>query len=383
MRDDMRELARHYDRNYYLNCIGEMDEPYVRGNQHWRRIFDEVAQAIVTELRPKTVLDAGCGIGFLVEALRERGVEAWGFDISDYAISQVPEEIRPYCWVGSVTEDLDDTYDLITCIEVLEHLPPELAPRAVENLTGHTKNVLFSSTPEDFREPTHLNVQPVEYWAGLFGRYGFFRDLRFDASFITAHAVLFRRISGLPISVLRDYERWHSRTLAEVRALRAANLAAEEELAALRPLQQTSEEVENLRKMLEEQSAQLESAVSEAERLRPYEQTVEDQAKHIEALEARVAALSARQVELRKMLLDAHQQLFQRDEEFGRVRAEELQARDEEIEWLRGILHTRDEEIEWLRGVAADREERLASMANTRTWRLAERYWRIKRWPKR
>jgi len=82
------------------------------------------------------VLDAGCAIGFLVEALRERGVDARGFDISEYAISQVPEHLQPYCTLGSITDEIDGRYDLITCIEVLEHLrlrPSALASRTCSN----------------------------------------------------------------------------------------------------------------------------------------------------------------------------------------------------------------------------------------------------------
>ena len=45
-------------------------------------------------------------MGFLVEALRKRGVDASGIDISDYAISQVDESVAAYCSVASLTEPL-------------------------------------------------------------------------------------------------------------------------------------------------------------------------------------------------------------------------------------------------------------------------------------
>src|SRR5436190_1523662 len=80
----VRELGKRYDEDYFLHQIGDINEPYVRDNSVWKAIFARVAQAIVTELSPKTVLDAGCGIGFLVQALRERGVDAFGIDISEY-----------------------------------------------------------------------------------------------------------------------------------------------------------------------------------------------------------------------------------------------------------------------------------------------------------
>ena len=47
------------------------------------------------------------------------------------------------------------------------------------NLCPHTADVLFSSTPFDYDEATHLNVQPPDYWAALFARHGFYRDVDF------------------------------------------------------------------------------------------------------------------------------------------------------------------------------------------------------------
>jgi 2-polyprenyl-3-methyl-5-hydroxy-6-metoxy-1,4-benzoquinol methylase len=199
--DRARELAAHYNERYYAERVG--DEPYHHGNPIWRAFFGGIAAAIVAELEPRTALDAGCGIGFLVQALRERGVDAVGFDVSEYAISQVPDEVRPYCSVRSITDELDGDYDVIICIEVLEHLPADEADAAVANLARHTDVVVFSSTPEDFREATHLNVRPPEYWVGLFARHGLFRDAELDADFVAPHALVLRRAGQTAPTIAR------------------------------------------------------------------------------------------------------------------------------------------------------------------------------------
>ena len=98
---------------------------------------------------PTSVLDAGCGIGLLVGALRDRGVDAYGLDVSRFALSQVPAWLATYCGLGSVTDELPRTYDLIACIEVLEHIPSEMAEEAIANFARHTDRVLFSSSPDD------------------------------------------------------------------------------------------------------------------------------------------------------------------------------------------------------------------------------------------
>jgi SAM-dependent methyltransferase len=192
-----------FNRFYYRNCCGQ---PYER-NETWRRVFGAIADRIVADINPRSVLDAGCAIGLLVEALRERGVDARGVDISPYAIGSIPDALRPFCREASVAEPFGQRFDLIVCIEVLEHMEAPEAERAIANFARHTDEVLFSSTPFDYREPTHVNVRMPEEWAESYARHGFYRDVDYDASFITKWAARFTRRAAPPHRLVRDYER--------------------------------------------------------------------------------------------------------------------------------------------------------------------------------
>ena len=193
-----------YDEFYYRHCVG--GDAYKR-DRSWLEFNARIADRIVQDIRPAASLDAGCGFGFLVEALHDRGVDAAGMDVSEYAIQHVHESVRAKCWAGSLVVDLPRRYDLVTTVEVLEHLPAADAERAIANICAHTDDVLFSSTPFDRKELTHVNVQPPEHWAEQFARHGFFRDVDFDASFITPWAVRFRRRLDPIHRIVRDYER--------------------------------------------------------------------------------------------------------------------------------------------------------------------------------
>jgi SAM-dependent methyltransferase len=192
-----------YDEYYYSHNCGR---PYKR-DESWLSFFDQIAKRLIEQSEPKTVLDAGCAWGFLVEGFRNRGVDAFGIDISEYAIQNVYPAIREYCRVGSITEPFPSRYDLITCIEVLEHMPQAEAEKALENLCAHTDEVIFSSTPFDYKEATHFNVHDPEYWAEQFARHGFYRDLESDLSYITSWAVRFVRRKTTNLQLVRDYER--------------------------------------------------------------------------------------------------------------------------------------------------------------------------------
>lgn len=200
-------MSEIYNEEYYHNGCGPI--PYEEP-EHWVEFFGMIADRIVKDIHPQTVLDAGCAMGYLVAALRDRGVEAYGIDISEYAVSKVREDVRPFCRVGSLTEefpaDLPQRYDLIVSIEVLEHLYAEDGKKAIANLCRHTDTVLFSSTPDDFTERTHVNVQQREYWARLFFEQGFTDDINYRPKYLTAYASLFRKNTDMARQV-EDYER--------------------------------------------------------------------------------------------------------------------------------------------------------------------------------
>jgi SAM-dependent methyltransferase len=216
-----------FDAYYFAHGCGT---PY-RRDEHWTRFFGGIADHIISSIQPRRVLDAGCALGLLVEALRDRGVDAEGIDLSSYAIANVPEPIKPFCRHGSIVDELPARYDLIVSIEVVEHMPARDGEAAIANLCRHTDDVLFSSSPFDHRETSHVNVQPTEYWAELFAQQGFFRDVDYDASFVTPWAVRFRR-SGEPLArIVRNFERRFSLLSYERNETRTFSMQVERQLA--------------------------------------------------------------------------------------------------------------------------------------------------------
>lgn len=198
-------MDKVYNKKFYESCCGDNYDD----TEHWTKFFGRIARNIVDLFSPKTVLDAGCAYGYLVKELRDLGVEAYGFDISEFAISQADESIRPYVAAHSVTEKLPDNFpdkfDLVITIEVLEHILPLDGEKAIKNLCSYSDTVIFTSTPSDLNNRTHVNVQQQEYWAKIFAANSFFHDLTCPVDFICPWAMLFRRKDNI-CNVVFDYE---------------------------------------------------------------------------------------------------------------------------------------------------------------------------------
>ena len=196
-------------------------------NEHWTAFFGAIADRIVNDLHPRSSLDAGCAMGFLVEQLYIRGVDAYGVDISEYAISKVPEPVADRCRVASLVEPIDGTLRPRHVHRgARAHGPGRSAQGRRPTCAPSPTACSFSSSPLDYSEATHVNVRPPEAWAADFAAHGFFRNLDYDATYLTPWAVLYERRSDDPGDIVRDYDRVQTRMEAEIRQLRENALQA-------------------------------------------------------------------------------------------------------------------------------------------------------------
>lgn len=204
---DKKEYKKQYDTEYYQQYINNG----YNNKAIWIPFFDNIADKIVEKYEPKTVLDMGCAFGYLVYSLRKRGVQAYGIDISDYALSQADESIRPYLKSMSALDELPPDfpkkYDLLVSIEMIEHLYEDDGLKVIEKMVSYSDRILLSSTDNDFNEPTHVNVQPKEYWCEKFAKHSYFRDLHIDLRYVSPNAYLFERNNEMTLEELvKKYE---------------------------------------------------------------------------------------------------------------------------------------------------------------------------------
>ena len=199
MIDDAQGYSKEYYDAYHSggDSVNYFESPEIIEMQK------RFAAGIIDLLHPGRTLDVGCACGHLVSALRDAGVDAYGTDASAYAIEHVRQEHRGFCCRGvlpefSLPESFPERYDLVTCIEVLEHISPACTPAAIAALTRRADTVLFSSSPGAEDEPTHINVHPISFWCAEFAKAGFYPDVTADLSFGAPQFVLFRKRTTCP-----------------------------------------------------------------------------------------------------------------------------------------------------------------------------------------
>lgn len=124
----------------------------------------------------KTALDVGCAYGYAVEVLESFGYNAYGVDVSKYGIRHAKKKYAAEFLVCDVQEGLpfrNQSFDLVTCFEVLEHLIDPL--KAIRNMIDTCKRLIICTTPNrnvekpvkkivrEFDE-THIAVKTSSEW---------------------------------------------------------------------------------------------------------------------------------------------------------------------------------------------------------------------------
>jgi SAM-dependent methyltransferase len=143
-------------------------------------MYDRIADAIAAVVRPRSVVDIGCGTGRIISRLAETGVAVQGVEGSRHAIelSPVSDRIVRHNLEHGVP-DLG-RFDLALCIEVAEHLPERSAGPLVAGLARSSDRVVFTAATPGQGGTHHVNEQPHDYWIELFYGEGFERSTLVD-----------------------------------------------------------------------------------------------------------------------------------------------------------------------------------------------------------
>ena len=171
----------HYDSDYFTGDWRAEGNNYSLETR--RQIEARNPQLIKQTFEPKKVLDLGCGPGALMHLLWEIGVDVDGIDFAESSRQLATPEVRDRITVGSIMEPIkpDNSYDLVVCREVMEHLTVFQVRRTVANIVRMTSRFIYVTTrfhpsPEgllDFTtqfdvDPTHITLLNKDFLRLLF-----------------------------------------------------------------------------------------------------------------------------------------------------------------------------------------------------------------------
>jgi SAM-dependent methyltransferase len=131
----------------------------------------------ILQIRPKSVIDIGCGLAQWLRVFKEHGIEEVlgvdGFHIPQDKLNIDLSEFKACDLRELSTVDIDKNFDLLLCLEVAEHLEPQYARSFVQALVSLSDRIIFSAAVPNQTGENHFNEQYPDYWASIFSHYGY------------------------------------------------------------------------------------------------------------------------------------------------------------------------------------------------------------------
>lgn len=167
-------------------------EHFARRQERFAPDYAIVARALIDALAFSSHIDMGAGTGLLVRAMRGHNVFSLGIEASLQARDATPEDVRGEIAFGAPLETWKDpwrqnhsVHDLVSCVEVAEHIPAERADELVDAVCSRSRRwIYFSAAQPGQGGIGHVNEQPPEYWAEKFRARGWKIDESATRSFV-------------------------------------------------------------------------------------------------------------------------------------------------------------------------------------------------------
>lgn len=187
--DEQREISRKFGEEYF-----DGDRMYGYGGYHYHPRF---WQGVVRRIRDyydladdASLLDVGCAKGFLLHDFKELmpNLTIAGIDISEYAIENALETVKPFLRIGNAKElPFDDnSFDLVTAINAIHNLPLEECKQALREIERVSRTHAFvmvdAYRTQEEKERlerwvlTCKTYMHVEEWKELFAEVGYTGD---------------------------------------------------------------------------------------------------------------------------------------------------------------------------------------------------------------
>lgn len=174
-----------YDREYFEDGMCTGKSCYT--NYRWMpELTIKMAHNFIKYLNlteSDKVLDYGCSKGYLVKALRILDIDAYGCDISEYALESVDSDARDYCRLiknDSLIPFDSIKFDWIVSKDVFEHMSEENIDVFLDCSFSFAKKMFHIiplgdngvfRIPEYHHDTSHIRIHDEKWWTKKFEEY--------------------------------------------------------------------------------------------------------------------------------------------------------------------------------------------------------------------
>ena len=162
-----------------------MNKNYYTNQYFNSEIFDfdytPIAEAIKEQYAPGAVIEFGCGNGELTKALSKTGIAVTAIDgysnpdfTGDDSISFFRIDLNDPIALNNFLADQNQKFDVAICMEVAEHLNPDVSESLVDSLTSIADVVIFSAAIPGQGGDGHINCRSRVFWHIQFENRNFF-----------------------------------------------------------------------------------------------------------------------------------------------------------------------------------------------------------------
>ncbi len=157
-----------------MNISEIYTKAYYKRHVDWRQDYTTIADSLARHLDFNSVLDLGCGHGYILARLHELGKTVCGVDGSSYALAVIPPKIRDCVTKHDLSRPLAlGKFDLVICTEVAEHLESRFADQLVNTICANAGRwIYFTAAVPGQGGHSHVNEQPHGYWVEKFKECG-------------------------------------------------------------------------------------------------------------------------------------------------------------------------------------------------------------------
>ena len=132
------------------------------------------ANWIVNKLAPNSSVDVGTGKGRLVQALLKRKVDAFGTDISQFQIDNLPDNLKTRILLAEIDAlpFEDNKFDVVSAYHVLEHIEECKLTKSLQEMARVSRRYIIFEIPtiRNFNattDPAHISVFNANKWLSI------------------------------------------------------------------------------------------------------------------------------------------------------------------------------------------------------------------------